>query len=68
METHTDGEETRWLHGVRTRLADLGYAPDESTTRQVAYQFKADTTPSDAQLHDAFGRAEVIRAMQRSLS
>jgi len=67
MDTPTQGDDAR-LHGVRTRLTDLGYATDEFTTREVAYQCRTETAPSDAALHAAFGLAEVVRAMQRSLS
>ncbi len=68
MASTADGENTGWLTGVRRRLTELGYPPDEATTREVASQCRTDRAPSDDDLHAAFGLAEVVRAMQRSLA
>ena len=63
-----DSEDNGWLTGVRRRLTELGYGPDEATTREVASQCRAHTAPSDDDLHAAVGLAQVVRAMQRSLA
>lgn len=68
MGTPIDAAETRRLLEVHARLIDMGYASDEYVVAQVATQFVGDDRPSDAALHEAVGRAQVLRAVQRSFA
>jgi hypothetical protein len=68
MASPSETADSRWLFEVSARLSDLGDVTDEYVTAQVAMQFASAGLPGDRELHDAVGRAHVVRAMQSSFA